>query len=84
MDMKRDYYEDIELFKSGTVLFWSILLLLFLFTLPLYMPSYNIYLFNIILVNVILAVGLNILVGYTGQISSGTPGFSPWAPTARP
>ena len=75
MDMKRDYYEDIELFKSGTVLFWSILLLLFLFTLPLYMPSYNIYLFNIILVNVILAVGLNILVGYTGQISLGHAGF---------
>ena len=39
MDMKRDYYEDIELFKSGTVLVWTILLLLFLFTLPLYLPS---------------------------------------------
>ncbi len=75
MDMKRDYYEDIELFKSGTVLVWTIVLLLFLFTLPLYLPSYNIYLMNIILVNVILAVGLNILVGYTGQISLGHAGF---------
>lgn len=83
MDMKRDYYEDIELFKSGTVLVWTILFLLFLFTLPLYMPSYNIYLINIILVNVILAVGLNILVGYTGQISLGHAGFSRWAPTAH-
>src|SRR5450759_3184567 len=75
MDMKRNYYEDIELFSSGTILVWSIVLLVFLFTLPLYLPSYNIYLFNIILVNIILAVGLNILVGYTGQISLGHAGF---------
>jgi branched-chain amino acid transport system permease protein len=75
MDMKRDYYEDIELFSSGTILVWSIVLLVFLFTLPLYLPSYNIYLFNIIMVNIILAVGLNILVGYTGQISLGHAGF---------
>jgi branched-chain amino acid transport system permease protein len=75
MDMKRNYYEDIELFSSGTILVWSIVLLVFLFTLPLYLPSYNIYLFNIIMVNIILAVGLNILVGYTGQISLGHAGF---------
>ena len=73
--MKRDYYEDVELFKSGTILAWSIVLLIFLFTLPIYLPSYNIYLLNIIMVNVILAVGLNILVGYTGQISLGHAGF---------
>lgn len=75
MDMKRDYYEDIELFSSGTILGWSVVLIIFLFTLPLYLPSYNIYLINIILVNVILAVGLNILVGNTGQISLGHAGF---------
>jgi branched-chain amino acid transport system permease protein len=54
---------------------WSLAFLIFLFTLPLYLPSYNIYLFNVILVHVILAVGLNILVGYTGQISLGHAGF---------
>ena len=75
MDMKRDYYEDIEVFSSGTILFWSIVLFVFLFTMPLYLSSYSIYLFNIILVHVILAVGLNILVGYTGQISLGHAGF---------
>jgi branched-chain amino acid transport system permease protein len=75
MDMKRDYYEDIELFSSGTVLFWSVAFLTVLFTMPLFMPSYYFYLFNIILVHVILAVGLNILVGYTGQISLGHAGF---------
>jgi ABC-type branched-subunit amino acid transport system permease subunit len=75
MDMKRDYYEDIQLFKSRVVLFWSAAFLLFLFTLPLYLPQYHFYLLNLILVHVILAVGLNILVGYTGQISLGHAGF---------
>lgn len=75
MNMKRDYYEDIELFSSGTILFWSVAFLIFLFTLPLYLPYYYFYMINIILVHVILAVGLNILVGYTGQISLGHAGF---------
>lgn len=67
MDIKRDYYEVIELFKSGSVLAWTIAFLILLFILHLYLPSYNIYLINIILVNVILALGFNILVGCTGQ-----------------
>jgi branched-chain amino acid transport system permease protein len=75
MDMKRDYYEDIRLFNSGVVLFWTIALLLVLFTLPLYTPNYYVYLLNIIMVHIILAVGLNILVGSTGQISLGHAGF---------
>ncbi|HOJ52712.1 MAG TPA: branched-chain amino acid ABC transporter permease [Syntrophales bacterium] len=75
MDMKRDYYEDVQLFESNVVLFWSVVFLVFLFTLPLYAPAYRFYLFNLILVHVILAVGLNILVGYTGQISLGHAGF---------
>ncbi len=75
MDMKRDYYEDIELFSSATVFVWSVVLLVFLFTMPLFIPDYYFYLCNIILVHVILAVGLNILVGYTGQISLGHAGF---------
>jgi branched-chain amino acid transport system permease protein len=57
------------------VLFWSAAFLLFLLTLPLYLPQYHFYLLNLILVHVILAVGLNILVGYTGQISLGHAGF---------
>lgn len=75
MDMKRDYYEDIRLFKTGVVLFWTVVLLLFLFTFPLFAPNYYVYLLNIIMVHIILAVGLNILVGSTGQISLGHAGF---------
>lgn len=75
MDMKRDYYEDIQLFKSGTILFWSLAFLIFLFTIPIYSGTYTIFLLKVIMVHVILAVGLNILVGYTGQISLGHAGF---------
>lgn len=73
--MKRDYYEDIELFSSGWALLWTIALLIFLFTLPLYLTSYYFLTINLILVYVIAAVGLNLLVGYTGQISLGHAGF---------
>ncbi len=75
MDMKRDYYEDIELFKSGTILFWSIVLLVALFVAPVFLSNYHLYLFNLIMVHVIVAVGLNILVGSTGQIALGHAGF---------
>lgn len=75
MDMKRSYYEDIELFKSGTILFWSIVFLLALFTFPIFLSDYSLYLMSLIMVYVIVSVGLNILVGSTGQISLGHAGF---------
>jgi len=75
MDRKRNYYEDVQLFDSGVIFFWAMALLAFLVTFPLYAPSYYVFLFNIILVHVIMAVGLNILMGYTGQISLGHAGF---------
>ncbi len=75
MDMKRAYYEDIELFKSGTIVFWTIVFLAVLVTFPLYLSNYYLYLFSLMMVYVIVAVGLNILVGSTGQISLGHAGF---------
>jgi branched-chain amino acid transport system permease protein len=75
MDVKRDYYEDIQLLESKVVLLWSTAFLLFLFTLPFYLPKYYFYLLNLMMIHIILAVGLNILVGYTGQISLGHAGF---------
>ena len=80
MDIKRSYYEDIELFKSNTILVWSILLLIFLGILPWLVKTYHllgmsIYIVNLITINALVAIGLNILVGYTGQISMGHAGF---------
>ncbi len=75
MDMKRDYYEDIRLLDSGAQVFWLIALLLALIALPLLAGSYLVYTVNLIAINVIVTLGLNLLVGYTGQISLGHAGF---------
>jgi branched-chain amino acid transport system permease protein len=79
MDMKRDHYEDIQLFSSGTVLFWFIVSMVCLGAFPFVAQyigkNYYIYMANYVAINIIVAVGLNLLVGYAGQISLGHGGF---------
>ena len=75
MDKKRNYYEDVAFISSGVVCFWFIALLVFLYSFPFVVENYYIYLANYIAINVIVAAGLNLLVGYTGQISMGHAGF---------
>lgn len=80
MDMKRDYYEDIQLLDSKVLWFWFLMLIASLIIFPFLIlklkgSSYYIYIANYMAINVIVTVGLNILVGYTGQISLGHAGF---------
>jgi branched-chain amino acid transport system permease protein len=80
MDMKRDYYEDIQLLDSKVLWFWFMMLIASLIIFPFLIPkltgsSYYVYMVNYMAINVIVTVGLNILVGYTGQISLGHAGF---------
>jgi branched-chain amino acid transport system permease protein len=75
MDMKRHYYEDVQLFKTNTVLALTILFLAVLAYLPFVVGDYTLYVLNLIAIHSIVAIGLNILVGYTGQISLGHAGF---------
>jgi branched-chain amino acid transport system permease protein len=76
MDMKRNYYEDVQFFSSKVVLIWFLALLVFLALFPfIFKKSYTVYMANFLAINVIVAVGLNILVGFTGQISLGHAGF---------
>lgn len=75
MDMKREYFEDVRIFTSGTVVFWFIVLFAGLLIFPFIMPNYYIYMANYLAINVIVAIGLNLLVGFTGQISLGHAGF---------
>ncbi len=79
MDMKRDYYEDIQQFSSGVTLFWFVVLLAVLAAFPFVVSAlgkgYYIYMVNYIAIHIIVAVGLNLLVGYTGQVSLGHAGF---------
>ena len=75
MDMKRDYYEDIQLLDSKVLWFWFMVLIAFLILLPFFVPNYYIYMANYMAIHIIVTLGLNILVGYTGQISLGHAGF---------
>ena len=75
MDMKRDYYEDVQLFTSGVIVFWFAVLMVALGAFPLLVKNYYVYMANFLAINVIVVVGLNILVGYTGQVSLGHAGF---------
>ena len=75
MDMKRNYYEDVQLFSSGVMAFWFIALLVFLALFPFLFKNYHVYMANYMAINIIVAIGLNLLVGYTGQISLGHAGF---------
>src|SRR5512137_2634125 len=75
MDMKRDYYEDVQFFSSGVTLFWFLVLIGFLALFPFLFKNYYVYVANYMAINVIVAIGLNLLVGYTGQISLGHSGF---------
>lgn len=80
MDIKRSYYEDIELFKSKTILVSSLIFIAFLIILPwivakTHILGLSVYLLNLIIIHCIVAIGLNILVGFTGQISMGHAGF---------
>ena len=56
---------------------WALLIgfLVILFTVPLYFSNYWLGVFNLIGITLIAAVGLNILVGYCGQLSIGHAGF---------
>lgn len=74
-NLKTDYFEDLQLFDDRVHLFWSALFVIFLFALPFLFKPYYLTIVNLMAVNVIIALGLNLLVGNTGQISLGHAGF---------
>ena len=49
--------------------------MVFLALYPFLFKNYYVYMANYMAINIIVAVGLNLLVGYTGQISLGHAGF---------
>jgi len=75
LDIKRNYFEDIQALKSNTSKVWFVILLAGLVAFPFISSNYYVYMINYMAVNIIVAMGLNILIGYTGQISLGHAGF---------
>jgi branched-chain amino acid transport system permease protein len=70
-----NYAEDMAIVRTRT--HWALLIGFFilLFTLPLYFGNFWLGIINSIGITLIAAVGLNILVGYCGQLSIGHVGF---------
>lgn len=74
-DFKTSYADDMAIFDSGLARWGLGSLLLALLTVPMYASSYWMDVVNRIGIAVIAATGLNILTGFTGQISLGNAAF---------
>jgi branched-chain amino acid transport system permease protein len=75
MAARTDYLEEIRLFKGVAGKTWFVVLLAMLLAIPVTVESYLVFLVALAAVHIIIAVGLNLLTGYTGQISLGHAGF---------
>ena len=69
------YAKDMAILRTKT--HWALFIALFIlvFTAPLYWNNYLLGVANLIGITLIAAVGLNILLGYCGQLSIGHAGF---------
>lgn len=66
---RESYYEDLKLFQTVWIRFFLLLFLGALAALPWWGNPYLIYLVNLSCIAVVAALGLNLLTGFTGQIS---------------
>jgi branched-chain amino acid transport system permease protein len=74
-DFKTSYAADMTIFESGTARIMLGIFFCLLFSLPFFVPGYLLDIVNRIGIAVIGAIGLNILTGFTGQISLGNAAF---------
>ena len=58
--------------KQNAAWFIAIILLLIL---PLFLGKYTVFLLSLLAVYALVSLGLNLLMGYTGQIAAGHAGF---------
>lgn len=72
---KTCYRDDIKIFQTGFIRIWLAILAAVLLAFPFVAGNYIIYTANLCGIGVIGALGLNILSGYTGQISLGHAAF---------
>ena len=70
-----DYARDMAVLRTKTHWALFIGLLVIVFTAPLYLGNYWLGVSNLIGITIIAIIGLNILIGYCGQLSIGHAGF---------
>jgi branched-chain amino acid transport system permease protein len=73
--IKESYLGDEAIFKTRFQQTWFAFLVIGLFSGPLIMGDYHIFFMTQVFIAIIAAHGLNILLGYTGQISLGHAAF---------
>jgi len=72
---RETYYEDIKLLQTLWIKAWIGLFILGLVVAPFGTDPYVVYLINLSCVATVAALGLNLLTGFTGQISLGHAAF---------
>lgn len=75
MPSPSDYYADVQLLRGRRSWVKLAILLVVLIALPLILPGYRIFTLNYMAIFVIVGLGMNLLVGDTGQVSLGHAGF---------
>jgi len=74
-DCKRSYGQDTALLQTRVSVFWMVVLVAVLIGLPWITSGYLLTILIFCGINCIAALGLNLLTGYTGQISLGHSAF---------
>lgn len=74
-DFKASYAEDIRVLQTNFIKICIGIFILFLITFVLIADKYFIYIINLAAIAIIGSLGLNLLTGFTGQISIGHAGF---------
>lgn len=72
---KVTYEEDLALFQTLWVKVWLCILIALMGAAPLFLSRYSLSILNEMGIAAIGAIGLNLLIGYTGQISLGHGAF---------
>lgn len=75
-NFRETYYEELAIFETDFGRLWMLIGLILLFAvIPFVSSAYILYILNTIGIYAISVIGLNILIGYTGQISLGHGAF---------
>jgi len=73
---RENYAQELNIFETDFGRLWlGVFLALLFFVAPFVVSPYMLYILNTIGIAAIAAIGLNILIGYTGQISLGHGAF---------
>jgi branched-chain amino acid transport system permease protein len=75
-NFRESYFQELTIFETDFGRAWVLVGLVLLFgVIPLISSSYMLYILNTIGIYTIAAIGLNLLIGFTGQISLGHGAF---------